>query len=91
MSTLYASRVHLAATQPEPSTITPPEQPVFFKRGIHGQYWITLKCVACGKKHIHGAGALGDDPLQFLGHRSCHCLNSEAPCGYVLVIATEDK
>ncbi len=83
------SRVHLAATQPEPSA-TIPDQPVLFKRGIHGNYWIVQKCVACGRRHVHGAGDFDDDPLRFLGHRSQHCLNNEAPRGYVLV-ATEDK
>ncbi len=81
------SPVHLA-TQPDPTAI--PEQPVLFKRGIHGNYWIVQKCVACHRRHVHGAGGLNDDPLQFLGHRSQHCLNNEAPWGYVLV-ATEDK
>ncbi len=82
-----------ATTEPtaRTSTLTLPEQPVLFKRGQRGQYWITLKCVACGRKHVHGAGALGDDPLQFVGHRGAHCLNNEAPQGYVLVLAEEGE
>ncbi len=87
---MTTSPVHLAATQPEPSANAVfPEQPVVLKRGTHGNYWIVQKCVACGRRHVHGAGGLDDNPIHFLGHRSQHCLNNEAPHGYVLV--TEDK
>lgn len=37
--------------------------------------WVIPQCPWCGKRHIHGAGRLQDNPHDFLGHRISHCIN----------------
>ncbi|BBO76919.1 hypothetical protein DSCW_43360 [Desulfosarcina widdelii] len=35
--------------------------------------WIVPRCPWCGKRHVHGAGRIEDNPLDYLGHRTAHC------------------
>jgi len=47
------------------------------------QQWVVKKCPYCQKTHYHGAGSIDDNPNDFLGHRSSHCLKGNA--GYNLI------
>ena len=42
---------------------------------LKGSQWVVQKCPYCKKKHFHGAGGRSDNPHNFLGHRSAHCLD----------------
>ena len=47
--------------------------------------WEVQNCPVCGKRHVHGGGALQDDPRQVLSHRAAHCFRPPENNGYILV------
>ena len=70
--------------------MTPPNVEAKFMRATRVSFdacnmW-QIQCPYCGQRHVHGAGRPSEDPKNFLGHRSAHCIghrkaNSE---GYML-------
>ncbi len=82
----------LAPTVERPTTrLRDNDQPAVLKIGIQGQYWIVKSCRWCKQRHVHGAGAHGEDPMGYLGHRSAHCLKNAPRHGYQLVLASSNE
>lgn len=53
-----------------------PVNRAFLERGQHGWRWIVPSCcvpLCKQRRHVHGAGLYGEDPLRFLNHRSAPC------------------
>src|ERR1700733_8010014 len=73
--------------------LPPPEALAVLERWANELKWVVRRCPLCRKRHVHGAGAVGDDPRKVLGHRVRHCLDRHlgrdrdraVPSGYILV------
>lgn len=46
--------------------------------------WVVPCCPVCQGRHVHGGGAITDDPRALLGHRIAHCPAEFTTRGYWL-------
>jgi hypothetical protein len=72
-------------SSPQLHMCAPPAVSAFLERSHCGAYWVWIvrRCEICARGHVHGAGAICDDPKGSLGHRVAHC-RGHFPDGYVL-------
>lgn len=49
--------------------------------------WVVRNCPHCHQEHVHGGGAMGNNPRNLLSHRVGHCLSSNV--GYILVAVND--
>ena len=63
------------------------EAHVTYQERGDARQWKVGCCPFCKEEHFHGAGGADQDPKDFLGHRSAHCVSpsKEAEEGYMLV------
>ncbi len=50
-------------------------------------------CPYCGRSHYHGGGRPGEDPRNYQGHRTAHCVDLKLSMrGYILrIVETEPR